>query len=141
MTCRSLTSLTAIVITLIYRFALDANTTFHILLHFSDTDRISAIDMRRLEALLYVLLTVGLVCLVAFQYEKIVGMFVYTYFASLLTSFLVPFRLHGFMSMGRVFEGIVTVIMNVLVGPAMIMMLSYLLVKIIKRKRNRRVRT
>ena len=137
---RSLISLAAIVITLIYRFALDANTTFHILLHFSDAGHVSASDMRRLEALLYVLLTVGLVCLVAFQYEKIAGMFFDAYFASLMTSFLVPSRLHGFMSMGRIFEGIVTVIMNVLLGPAMIMLLSYLLVKIIKRKRNRRVR-
>ena len=138
---RSLISLAAIVITLIYRFALDANTAFHILLYFSDTGHVSASDMRNLKALFYVLLAVGLICLVAFQYEKLVGMSIYAYFASLLTSFLVPFRSHGFMSMGRVFDGIVTVVMNVLVGPAMIMMLSYLLVKIIKRKLHRRIRT
>ena len=89
---------------------------------------------RGIQIILLVILTIILVILIIFQFEKIRGYFILIYISSLLASFLMPLffgslNSGGFVSFPWYFTGIITVLKNVIFGPAMFFLITYLICK------------
>jgi len=137
---RALLSLISLTYSLLFRIAVDQDIAFRFLLLLSNNGLVSGRDMERLSMSLYVLLAGGLVYLIISHFEKIRGSFAFIYLPSILAFVIMPFRSGGFLSFGRGFDTIVSVIANMLIGPAMIILLTCLGIRIYeKRQRKKRV--
>ena len=99
---------------------------------------VSSTALENLRALTTIMLHISLVIIVIFMYEKIRGSMIFAYLASLLASFFMPLifvdmRSRGFITFSWQFDGIIWSVVNLILGPAMVMLLSYLTVKLVKR--------
>ena len=135
---RALLSLLSLIYSLLFRVAVDQDTAFHFLLLFSDNGLVSGRDMERLSMALYILLTGVLIYLTISHFEKIRGSFLFIYLPSILAFVIMPFRSRGFLSFGRGFDMIASVIANILIGPAMIILLTYLGVRIYENRQKKK---
>jgi hypothetical protein len=98
----------------------------------------SSHDIRSIQFLFIAILGSGVILLVVFQFDRLSGAFGWMYFPSLLASFLIPLFFNslnsgGFISFSWYFTGTVLVVLNFLFGPAMLFLLSYFTVKIVKK--------
>jgi len=95
-------------------------------------------QVRIMQVLLFFVLASILVLLLIFQFEKIKGFFIYIYFSSLIMSFLVPIFFSSIRGTSGVlhfpwyFPSIITLLLNLIFGPAMIFLITYLVLNRIK---------
>ena len=96
-------------------------------------------DVKSMRILLYSMLSIILILLIIFLYKKIRGRFIIIYIPSLLASFFMPKFFSSLNSSGGLlpsipwyFTGILVSVGNLLFGPAMIFLLSYIVLKILK---------
>jgi len=128
-------SLISFAYTLLYVLVLDVNIViFDFLILFSETGFASSSHMDLISNLLYAILTIGVILLVAFQFSRIRGYFAWIYISSLLASFLMPLffgslNSGGWISFPWYFTGVLTLGMNLVLGPSMIFLLSYFVKK------------
>ena len=119
----------AFLYSLLFRVALDFYTATRILLIFSEDGMVWGRDRTNLSTFFYVVLTLSLVLLVVFFYEKIHGSFVFIYAPSFLAYFLMSFWnwwAGTFVIHSRQLDITVRyMVINGLIGPGMIMMISY----------------
>ena len=90
-------------------------------------------DEKAMQITLYFILSIIMILLIVFLYKKIHGCFVNIYIPSLLASFLMPMFFTSINSTGGFFPsipwyitGIVVSIGNLVFGPAMIFLISYI---------------
>jgi len=67
---RVLLSISSFLYSLLFRFAVDSDIAFNILLLFSEGGLVSSRDMDYLSGFFYVVLTLGLVFLIIFYFER-----------------------------------------------------------------------
>jgi len=101
---------------------------------------VSSADLRALQTLTAIVLHVGAVIIVVFMYEKIRGALVWAYLASLTAAFFMPLlfvgmRSRGFISFSWQFDGVVWVVINLLFGPAMVLVLGCLAMSCMRKVR------
>ena len=133
-------SLSAFLYSLLFRIAVDIDVVWRILLWFSEDGRVSLSEINRLITIFYIVLALGLVCFVVFKFEMIKGSFVFPYLSSLLPFIFIPFRGGWAIPwyMGRGFAVGVSVVMAVLIGPPMIMWITFVSLKLYKKWRNKK---
>jgi len=95
-------------------------------------------DLTAVQISTTIMLHIGLMIIVVAMKEKIRGLLIYSYMASLIASFFMPLiftdmRSRGFFSFSWQFYGVVWTVFNILLGPAMVMLLSYFAVRLIKK--------
>jgi len=135
---RFLLAFVSFLYSLLFRFAIDPDIAFDILVLFADDGLVSGRDMDNLSGLFYIILALGIIGLIIFYFEKIRKSFIFIYLPSLLAFFLVPFRSRGFIRFGWGFDAIISVIINLIAGPAMIMLVTYFAIKLFKARAQKR---
>ena len=132
---RILLSLVAFLYSLLFRIAVDTDVAFRILFWFSEGGSVSLSEINRLTTFFYIVLALGLICFIVSKFEMIKGSFVFLYISSLLPFLLIPFRSRGGISMGWSFDAAISLISGASIGPAMIMLITYFVLKLFKKRR------
>lgn len=135
-----LLAIVAFAYTWLYVLALDSNIwIFDLLAAVSDSGLVKSSDMTTLAIALVVVLHLVIVLLVIFNFRRMEGNFFYIYLASLLGSFFLPLGFTSLTSASVIsfpwyVAGSILAGLNLAVGSAMAFLLSYLIVKAIRRK-------
>jgi len=134
-----LVPLTAFVYTLLYGIP-HSVVVFNIMAHIGGRGSVSQSDLRAVQMITAVVLHIILAVIVIYMYEKMRGALVFAYVASLTAAFLMPLiftdmRFRGIISFSWQFDGAVWVIINLLFGPAMVLLLSCLAVRLLRKRR------
>ena len=140
MTKTILFSCLSFIYTLLYVIVVDKNLIIFPLLYkkYEQTQQgVSSFQMKELQFLFFFILTLIMIILVIFFFNKIRTYFLYIYLASLLASFLMPLFFTSlnsgtFISIPWFITGIINLIKNLLLGPAMFFLVSYFILKKIK---------
>jgi len=133
-----LLSLISFVFTLLFGFVYVF--MYGLLILFSDDDTNFCSVLTKVSLLYYALLIIGVVLLTIFQFKKARGYFDYIYCSSLLASFLFPLFLIYYNGLtwenfhDYIFYGLILVAVNLVIGPAMLFLVSYFIVEYIKRR-------
>jgi hypothetical protein len=101
------------------------------------------INMRPYIVLMSIILHVILAIAVILLFGKMHGLLIYTYLGSVIASFLLPLFFGSFWGLGYyiiphanfewLFDGFVNVIVNLLIGPAMVILQSFCAMKLFKK--------
>ena len=102
------------------------------------------VDIRPFIILMSIILHIILALAVVLLFKKIHGLFIYAYLGSVIASFLLPLFFGLNLGFGYaiiphanfewLLDGLVSAIFNLLIGPAMVVLQSYSIMKLIKRK-------
>jgi hypothetical protein len=132
----------AFVYTLLYVVILDVDIIiFDYMVRFSEDGSVSGRAISHIVRLIFLVLTGGMVLTAVKQFNRIKGFFAFCYFPSLLASFLMPLLFDSlnrgsFLSFPWFVTGTLTLGMNLLFGPAMFFLLTYHVMRFIKKRKS-----